>query len=172
LFCAILVKMNDKYKYSVLDSNLGKIYTVASKNGLSKILIGENCFESFISDNVCVKAENDGFIDSIMTELKEYLNGFRKNFSSYIDVTFGTKFQRVVWDEILKIPFGEVITYKRIAQSIGQPKAARAVGNAVGANPIPIVIPCHRVVGSNGLGGYSLGLDIKRELLSLEGINN
>lgn len=164
--------MNDKYKFSVLDSNLGKIYTVASKNGLSKILIGESCFESFISDNVCVKAENDGFIDSIMIELKEYLNGFRKNFSSYIDVTFGTKFQRIVWDEILKIPFGEVITYKEIAQSIGQPKAARAVGNAVGANQIPIVIPCHRVVGSSGLGGYSLGLDIKRKLLSLEGINN
>ncbi len=61
--------MNDKYKFSVLDSNLGKIYTVASKNGLSKILIGESCFKSFISDNVCVKAENDGFIDSIMIEL-------------------------------------------------------------------------------------------------------
>ena len=86
----------------------------------------------------------------------------------------GTAFQKKVWNEIDKIPRGKVITYGQIAKNIGQPKAARAVANACGANPNPIVVPCHRVIRSDGeLGGYSGpgGIEQKRELLREEGVN-
>ncbi|MYF54522.1 MGMT family protein, partial [Candidatus Poribacteria bacterium] len=79
-------------------------------------------------------------------------------------------FQQLVWETIHQIPHGEVRSYKWIAEQIGRPKAVRAVGNATGNNPITIIIPCHRVIGSNGnLGGYGGGLERKRQLLSLEG---
>ena len=82
----------------------------------------------------------------------------------------GTDFQRKVWREIEKIPLGRTKTYLEIAKAIGKPGAARAVGSACGANPIPLFVPCHRVVASNGgLGGFSGGLDIKKKLLRLEG---
>lgn len=82
----------------------------------------------------------------------------------------GTDFQRLVWDAIYQIPYGEARSYKWIAEQIGRPKAVRAVGSATGSNPITIIIPCHRVIGSNGkLGGYGGGLERKRQLLSLEG---
>ncbi|HAP00257.1 MAG TPA: cysteine methyltransferase [Fibrobacteres bacterium] len=82
----------------------------------------------------------------------------------------GTEFQRKVWREIEKIPLGKTRTYADIAKAIGKPGASRAVGSACGANPIPLFVPCHRVVASNGgLGGFSGGLDIKKKLLRLEG---
>ena len=82
----------------------------------------------------------------------------------------GTPFQRAVWDAIARIPFGETRTYGAIARELGRPRASRAVGSACGANPIPLLVPCHRVVASDGgLGGFSGGLDIKRALLRAEG---
>lgn len=87
-----------------------------------------------------------------------------------VEIEGGTEFQNLVWDTIYEIPHGEVRSYKWIAEQIGRPKAVRAVGNATGSNPITIIIPCHRVIGSNGnLGGYGGGLDRKRQLLTLEG---
>ena len=85
----------------------------------------------------------------------------------------GTDFQRKVWREIEKIPFGRTRTYAEIAKAVGKPGAARAVGSACGANPLPLFVPCHRVVASNGgWGGYSGGLDIKKKLLRIEGVYN
>lgn len=81
---------------------------------------------------------------------------------------YGTDFQISVWNELLKIPKGQTVTYSDIAAAIGSPKAVRAVGTAVGRNPIVVVVPCHRVVGMNGLGGYMYGLDMKRRLLHEE----
>ncbi len=86
-----------------------------------------------------------------------------------IDLSQGTEFQRRVWRALLDIPHGETRTYKQIAEQIGRPRAARAVGQAVGANPLPIVVPCHRVVAQNGLGGFGGGLAMKKRLLRLEG---
>ena len=87
-----------------------------------------------------------------------------------IKIENGTEFQNSVWNTIHQIPYGEVRSYKWIAEQIGRPKAVRAVGNATGSNPITIIIPCHRVIGSNGkLGGYGGGLDRKRHFLKLEG---
>ncbi len=102
-------------------------------------------------------------------ELELYFDGKLSEFKTGIDVSEGTPFQISVWNKLLDIPYGETVTYKEIAESVGRPGASRAVGNAVGANPIPIVIPCHRVLASNGLGGYSSGIDIKKDLLRVEG---
>lgn len=103
--------------------------------------------------------------------LDKYFNGEPINFREIpVKPDIGTEFQHLVWDTIHQIPYGEVRSYKWIAEQIGRPKAVRAVGNATGSNPISIVIPCHRVIGSNGnLGGYGGGIERKRQLLALEG---
>ncbi len=82
----------------------------------------------------------------------------------------GTKFQRAVWEGVSTIPKGEVLTYGELAERIGYPGAARAVGQAVGSNPIPLLIPCHRVVASNGIGGFGGDIELKRRLLEAEGV--
>ena len=103
--------------------------------------------------------------------LDRYFDGEAVDFQEIpIKIESGTEFQNLVWDAIHQIPYGEVQSYKWIAEQIGRPKAVRAVGNATGSNPITIIIPCHRVIGSNGkLGGYGGGLDRKRHFLKLEG---
>lgn len=110
----------------------------------------------------------DEMISRTLRELKEYFAGKRKNFTIPC-VMQGTDFQKKVWRVLSEIPYGEVRTYKEIAVQTGNPKACRAVGMANHNNPIPIIIPCHRVVGSNGkLTGYAGGLEIKEKLLELE----
>lgn len=102
-------------------------------------------------------------------ELEEYFNGDRKIFDVKLKYTLGTEFQQKVWDALKDIPYGEVVSYKYIANKIGNEKAVRAVGGANNKNPIAIIVPCHRVVGSNGkLVGYAGGLDVKEHLLMLE----
>ena len=104
-------------------------------------------------------------------ELREYFAGRRKKFTVALDLD-GTDFQRASWEAMRKIPYGKTISYGDQARSIGKPKAFRAVGSANGRNPIPIIVPCHRVLAGDGsLGGYSLGLAMKRKLLALEGVS-
>ena len=105
-----------------------------------------------------------------MDELRRYLTGERVQFTCPLDL-HGTAFQVEVWEELYRIPYGETRTYTEIAQAIGRPAAVRAVGAANGANPVAIIVPCHRVIGSNGtLTGYGGGLPTKAWLLLLEGI--
>ncbi|WP_418964589.1 methylated-DNA--[protein]-cysteine S-methyltransferase [Cetobacterium sp.] len=107
-------------------------------------------------------------LEKAFKEIDEFLEGKRKKFTFKID-PIGTEFQKSVWNALLDIPYGEVKSYKDIAIAIGNPKACRAVGMANNKNPIPIVIPCHRVIGSNGkLTGYAYGLVLKAHLLNLE----
>jgi len=102
-------------------------------------------------------------------QLEEYFAGRRRGFDLALDLR-GTDFQKRCWQELLKIPYGETRSYADIARAIGRPTAVRAVGLANGQNPIAIIVPCHRVIGSDGsLTGYGGGLDIKRKLLELEG---
>ncbi len=104
-----------------------------------------------------------------IAQLDEYFAGRRRTFDLELDPR-GTEFQRRVWAELRQIPWGETISYGELARRIGSPSASRAVGAANGRNPIPIVIPCHRVIGANGsLTGFGGGLPIKRKLLALEG---
>ena len=106
----------------------------------------------------------------VRRQLAEYFAGERREFDLAL-APQGTPFERAVWGELLKIPFGETRTYGEIAETLGRPGAARAVGRANSANPIPIVVPCHRVIGSDGsLTGFGGGLDAKSRLLELEGL--
>lgn len=101
-------------------------------------------------------------------QLDEYFKGERKNFDIPL-LTVGTPFQIKVWETLQSIPFGKTWTYSRLAKEIGSPKAVRAVANAVGANALGIIIPCHRIIGSDGtLTGYAGGLELKKRLLRLE----
>ena len=106
-------------------------------------------------------------------QLEDYFSGKSKTFSLPVDLSAGTEFQKSVWKQIAKIPFGKTVSYVDIAKAIGNPKASRAVGGAVGANPIPLIVGCHRVLGSTGtITGYSggKGIPTKRWLLNHEGI--
>jgi len=103
------------------------------------------------------------------TQLEEYFSGRRRRFDLDLDLR-GNPFKRAVWGELLRIPYGTTVSYKELAGRIGRPDRVRAVGGAVGATPVPIVVPCHRVLGSDGsLTGYGGGLERKRSLLDLEG---
>ncbi len=104
-----------------------------------------------------------------VSQLEEYFAGERTEFD--IPMAFdGTDFQRQVWTELCRIPYGETISYGELAHRVGRPKGPRAVGQANGKNPIPIIVPCHRVVASSGIGGYGGGLPMKRALLAVEGV--
>ncbi len=122
----------------------------------------------YISENTINKNVNSYYLNKCIVQLKEYFAGERKTFDLKLNPE-GTDFQSDVWKEVLKIPFGNTKSYQEIAEIIGDPGAARAVGNANNKNPIPIVIPCHRVIASNGgLTGYAGGLDKKEWLLHHE----
>lgn len=114
--------------------------------------------------------DDSSLIDSVKLQLDEYFKGKRKEFELPLNPV-GTEFQRQVWRVLTSIPYGTTITYKEIADSLARSTSVRAVANAIGANPISIIIPCHRVVGSDGsLTGYAGGLEAKRKLLALERI--
>jgi methylated-DNA-[protein]-cysteine S-methyltransferase len=102
-------------------------------------------------------------------ELTEYFEGGRTEFSCETSFVEGSAFERQVWNTLREVPYGETRTYKWLAVRIGRPQAFRAVGNALGKNPIPIIFPCHRIIESDGsIGGYSSGIDIKRRLIEIE----
>ena len=111
--------------------------------------------------------EDPDALSQAAKELMEYFAGTLREFTVPTQ-PLGTEFQRTVWEALKTIPYGEIRTYGQIAAAIGNPNAARAVGQAVGANPCLILIPCHRVVAANGLGGFSSGIKVKRQLLALE----
>ena len=102
-------------------------------------------------------------------QLSEYFSGHRKEFSLPLEAQ-GTEFQKKVWKALQKIPFGRITTYGDLAKKVGAPKGARAVGSAMGKNPLPILVPCHRVLAQGGkIGGFSGGIALKEKLLSIEG---
>ena len=120
------------------------------------------------NEKYCYTEKNTEILNETEKQLNEYFWGERKKFNVPINPK-GTEFQKQVWNELLKIPYGQTVTYKRIAQKIEKPNAARAVGMANHNNPIAIIVPCHRVVGSNSkLVGYAFGLERKQFLLDLE----
>ncbi len=111
-------------------------------------------------------SDSSPLLEKAKKEIEEYFQGKRKTFDLPLDAK-GTEFQKRVWKELLDIRYGETLSYGEIGDRIGT-KAYRAIGNACGKNPIPILIPCHRVVGKDNIGGFSLGLDLKRKLLDIE----
>lgn len=110
-----------------------------------------------------------GYGAEVIDQLQAYFSGQRKVFDLNLEFEVGTEFQQRVWLALTKIEYGQTQTYTDLAMAVNNPKAVRAVGGANGKNPIPIVVPCHRVVAMNGLGGYAGGIDVKQQLLELEG---
>ncbi len=152
-----------------LDSPVGRLTLVASDVGLAAVL-WENDRPHRVRLNVDAENETHPVLVEAARQLREYFSGQRKRFSVALDPT-GTPFQRRVWNALLAIPFGETRSYAQIAEQIGSPTAVRAVGAANGRNPISIITPCHRVIGSTGkLTGFAGGLDVKARLLALEGV--
>ncbi len=118
-------------------------------------------------DAEIVSQENDS-IRRVKQQIDEYLQGMRTVFTFPI-IMVGTSFQKEVWTELLKVPYGNTASYQEVARRIGRPKAVRAVGTANGANALALVVPCHRIIAaSGGLGGYGAGLAVKKTLLALE----
>ena len=112
------------------------------------------------------------FIRKLGRQLQQYAMGKSVRWSVPVDLSSGTSFQEKVWRTLTQIPRGQTRSYAWVAQKVGKPNAARAVGTACGANPVPVIIPCHRVIASGGsLGGFGGGLPMKRRLLRLEGAN-
>lgn len=153
--------------WSTMPSPLGELRIVASKAGLRMIDFAGRAFPP-----ANVKAEweqSDEITHPYVTELNEYFAGCRRAFSFPLDLR-GTPFQLRCWNALLAIPYGETRSYAQQAMTVGCGKGFRAVGQANHHNPIPIVVPCHRVLASDGkLAGYGGGLEIKRKLLELEG---
>lgn len=115
--------------------------------------------------------ENPPLLAPYLEQLDEYFHGDRHVFTVPLDILSGTPFQRQVWETLRRIPFGHTRSYADVASAAGYPRASRAVGTAVSKNPIAIMIPCHRVIGSNGtLTGFAGGLNLKQHLLELEGV--
>ena len=151
--------------YYLLDSPVGTLTLVASDAGLRQINFPQNGKPS-TSDSRW--HEDASALRETIRQLRAYFAGEIESFDLPL-APAGTPFQQKVWSDLRKIPYGETISYGELAKRIGNPNASRAVGLANGSNPIPIIIPCHRVIGSNGkLTGYGGGLPIKEKLLALE----
>jgi len=156
-----------RYVYKVVDSPVGKLTLVATGGELAAILWANDRPGRV---RLPIESEDDDHPVLVETarQLEEYFAGRRTTFDLPLDFE-GTEFQRKVWHALLTIPFGETRSYLQIARQIGSPAAVRAVGAANGRNPVSIVAPCHRVIGSSGaLTGFAGGLDTKAYLLSLE----
>lgn len=149
--------------FAVYNTKIGKLKIEYENDVLTGIAYTKNEKEQGIRSELS---------DKTVLQLEEYFDGRRKEFDIPIKLR-GTEFQKKVWNELLKIPYGATVSYKDIAIKIGNPKACRAVGMANHNNPILIIVPCHRVINENKrLGGYALGLDLKRKLLELEKENS
>ena len=155
------------YYYKLVDSPVGKLKLVATDDGLAAI-VWDNDRPHRVPLHV-MEAPGHSVLVEAARQLEQYFAGERKTFDLKLDFD-GTEFQRKVWTALLTIPFGETRSYSQIAKQIGHPNAARAVGAANGKNPISIIAPCHRVIGSTGkLTGFGGGLPAKAHLLALEG---
>lgn len=155
-------------RHLVMDSPIGPLTLVAEQERLACVYMTDHRHAPD-SDEFGPPAPGDGVLGAALRQLEEYFDGDRTEFDLPLVDDVGTPFQRRVWAELREIPYGETISYGELARRIGQPTAFRAVGLANGRNPISIVVPCHRVVGSGGsLIGYGGGLDRKQLLLNLE----
>lgn len=151
--------------YTTIESPVGPLLMAADEGGL--------CFISFAGKKRAVKphrdwTENQKPFAEVTRQLRAYFRGELEEFDVRLNMQ-GTPFQLRVWESLREIPYGETTSYGQLARRIGKPDAVRAVGLANGSNPIPIIVPCHRVIGSDGsLTGYGGGLPIKEKLLALE----
>lgn len=155
----------------IFKTPLGWIEIAASSKGITSIDLSPSTRRTSSRRKQSLA---DGLMAGLLTEaqmqLMEYFEGTRREFSFPVDWSAGTPFQRKVWKAITRIPYGRARSYQWVAARVGGKQYARAVGMALGANPVPVVVPCHRIIAHDGsLGGFSCGLPLKRRLLNLEG---
>ncbi len=151
--------------FTHIDTPIGKILAVKKQNILYELFFPEN--NRPITPDALWKEDKIRFLKETR-EISDYFSGQLKEFSN-ICLPEGTDFQQKIWKALLDIPYGSVISYQEIAEAAGSPQAARAAGNALNKNPLPIIIPCHRVIGKNGnLRGFGGGLPVKQYLLEHE----
>lgn len=157
-------------RFDELDSPVGPLFVAATDRGLCRISYFPDGMEEQIARTFGVRVLRSP-LDDVRRELDEYFEGRRRDFDLPIDWTLTSPFGRRILKATAAIPFGSVKTYGEMATRAGNPKASRAAGRALGANPIPIVVPCHRVIGASGrLTGYTGGLHRKVALLEIEGV--
>jgi methylated-DNA-[protein]-cysteine S-methyltransferase len=158
-----------KLYYESYDCILGRIYVIADESGVRNIELVEEKWQDFADKNSMDRSSRPCY--EAVKQIDEYFQQKRKVFDVKLSI-IGTDFRKQVWQALMNIPYGEVISYSDLAGAIGKPKAVRAVGQANRNNPLPIIIPCHRVIGKDkSLVGYAgRRIDIKEKLLRLEGV--
>jgi methylated-DNA-[protein]-cysteine S-methyltransferase len=156
-------------RYDVVDSPVGELFLASTPHGLCRISYTVDGQDEVVARTFGARVLRTP-LDEVRRELGEYFEGRRRAFDLPLDLRVAP-FHQDVLRELARVPYGHTDTYGHLAALVGRPKAARAVGTVMNRNPIPIVLPCHRIIGANGsLTGYAGGLDTKRRLLELEGI--
>ena len=166
--------MTRELKYITFNTNLGWIGILGSAKGLRRTTLPQRSVQEagqLLGDGIYYATWSPHVFNDLIERLRTYLGGRKVTFPDELDLSGATAFQRQVWEITRLIPYGETRSYTWVAEQCKRPGTARAVGQALARNPLPIIVPCHRVVASDGkLGGYSGGLNIKRYLLWLEAV--
>lgn len=166
-------KTSPEYFYTVYRSPVGQLHMLASTKGLSALCFSRQSFEQLLKRHFTgARPEMTKLpFRSITKQLDAYFRGRPVKFVFTADIRSGTEFQKAVWRKLSELLPGQLTTYGALAREVKRHRSSRAVGQAVGANPLPIIIPCHRVISSSGkLGGFTGGIGLKKKLLSIEGI--
>ena len=161
-------------RYVIADIGIGWVGILGSARGLLRTTLPQRSpqeAQQQLGDSLNYAHRSPHLFEDLVARLRTYFSGHKVTFPDQLDLSGATPFQRQVWEKTRLIPFGETRSYSWVAEQIKQPGAVRAAGQALGRNPLPIIIPCHRVITADGkLGGYTGGLDMKRFLLQLEAI--
>jgi len=169
-------KVDEELRYTIFNTGMGWVGILGSAAGLMRISLPQHSAQKarqLLGDNVNYATQTPRLFENLMERLRSYFDGHKVAFPDRLDLSQATSFQREVWETARLIPYGETRSYAWVAEQMGKPRAVRAVGQALARNPLPIIIPCHRVVTSDGnLGGYSGGLEMKSHLFQLEGAAN
>ena len=164
--------MIQQLNYTIFNTDMGWVGMLASTKGLLAITLPQPSVHEvhqLLGNNINYAIWSPHLFRDLMERLKGYFGGQRTTFPDRLDLSQATHFQREVWEITRCIPYGETRSYAWVAEQIRTPRAARAVGSALGKNPLPVIVPCHRVVASDGkLGGFGGGVEMKRYLLSQE----
>jgi len=168
-----MIRKNSGLHFTVFETPLGWMGLVSSEDGLRQVILPTKSRKTAldrIAECGCMPENQDyNGLGDLVNSFGGYFRGEMVDFPGKLDITDATDFERKVWKVVQKIPRGQTRSYGWIARQLGLPKAARAVGNAVGKNPVPIIVPCHRVIrGDGNLGGFGGGIETKKFLLGLE----
>ena len=168
--------MSKSLRYATVSTGLGWVGILSSNDGLSRITLPQatkDVARRRLGEEATQAEEAPYYFRELEERFQRYFNGEKVGFPDLLDLSRATPFQRMVWEATRLIPYGETRSYGWVAQKLKKPGAARAVGQALSQNPLPIIVPCHRVLQSDGeLGGFTGGLEIKQRLLALEGKEN